>query len=184
MHRAGDVPGLLIPALGDELPVQLCDVRMAQDHVVDAVRDHEMRGLVAVARVNLEAHAVAAVLHLVGEVVSRLRKLVGYEGTVDHLARLDHVDRDGAALELALWQVPVHAVEASVEGEHALLADLERAVGRDRGIDVDLRDRVFARVGGNRDAQAHDEHEHEGDERPCDAYTTSCHGSTSHGCGA
>ena len=118
-------------------------------------------------RVDLEAQDIAPVIHLIGTVLAAiaLRELLHAEAAA--LARGKDGDLDLSAIAgvQPLGDVPVHAVEATVEVEGARLHDGERAVVVQGRVDVDLGDRVLAgKCGAGRD----DERKGEGrrEERP------------------
>ena len=136
-------------------------------------------------RVDLEAQDIAPVIHLIGTVLAAiaLRELLHAEAAA--LARGKDGDLDLSAIAgvQPLGDVPVHAVEATVEVEGARLHDGERAVVVQGRVDVDLGDRVLA---GKCDAGRDDERKGESrrEERPEGHDQIACTkaGADVHGC--
>ncbi len=164
MQRAGNVLRLHVPAVRDELPVELARVLPARGHIRELIDDGEGGRLVLMGGIELDPRVRRVLGQLVCAAVAGLgeRELV-HPGTRALSHGVDNeLDFLVVVRVVARGDLPVHPVEAAVKIERARLFDAQGAVLGHRGVDVHLRDRVVA---GECRCRHSSEGDNKGDER-------------------
>ena len=140
-HRRPDVPGRPVPAVADDLPIELGRIGIAGDAAGDAVVDAEGPPLVLGGIVPLGRQAAAALVELGPQGAALL---------VRHGQLRDrHVPWDARTLDPDRDD-DVGIAETAFELERPELVDRERAVTPDRDLDADLRKIVILGRGRRR----------------------------------
>ena len=147
MDGAGDVLRLDVPTVRDELPVQLARVRPTRGEAVGIVRDIEVRRRVALGRVELDLQVGAIVCNGVGLVCTRRGLGEGPGLATLHDTGVKNLDAHRATVGavLPLGNLPVHAMEVSVEVKGAHLGHGKAARRIQRCVDVCLVHAVVVR---------------------------------------
>ena len=182
MDAARHVVGGHVPAVGDELPVQLTSVGPGVHHVCHGVGDADSGPLVFVRRVDLHARVGRVLRDLVRprralvalrELPSAAREVLDGKGRD---LRILVARRQGGA---ARGDIPVHAVERAVKVKRAVLDDTDRSVRVHGEVDVHGIDGVLASLGrarGQGKQQRHHGGKRDKGEAPGDSGTGSVHG--------
>ena len=128
MDRAGHIVGCHIPAIGDELPVELAYILVALRKVGIGVDDAERRRFILMSGIELDLE--------IGALIRHIEAAVDPSGIVGELridAVLDDTDRGDMRCQLCpligpFGQLPVHAVVGAIEVERAVFDDRKRSI--------------------------------------------------------